>query len=480
MEELLYNTVKKQKLLKFNNFVEAILPHEAYFLKHSRRFDDEEKNQILDTIILKVLKNEPEIVFDENIDKRKYSYVKDWCSKLIDHFDVDKMLGKLFQWEHQIMTDTIVPETEKELLKLSKSVNASYFNFVKLYEVYRVYRHFLQIRLRHRDFEIINNFINKYRTDYEYSRLVNDKLHEATTDIINQFVLKKEPGQDWFPWLSTIFYNETLDGYNRMLAWVRLVFIAHNQHDYKMLEGMFAHFDQMLNSGRFYSRRILTNFYSQCLLYNASINNFAAASKYGYLSIKEQNNDYLYYVNNLAAVLLRNKKPKEALSLLQSTNNLSKSSPNIYNKIGHVAFMVFALIDCDKTKQAENHAFVFQAAFKKDIFEYRWHLFFTAYSKAMLLNKNYNQLIKTFNQLKLLDKDEEYRKRANYTPSLPWMYYLAKYKSGNCTIIELKKELVALNLFNKEPKGLNFNHDLNELSNLVLQNEWKRMELNLE
>ena len=236
MEELLYNTVKKQKLLKFNNFVEAILPHEAYFLKHSRRFDDEEKNQILDTIILKVLKNEPEIVFDENIDKRKYSYVKDWCSKLIDHFDVDKMLGKLFQWEHQIMTDTIVPETEKELLKLSKSVNASYFNFVKLYEVYRVYRHFLQIRLRHRDFEIINNFINKYRTDYEYSRLVNDKLHEATTDIINQFVLKKEPGQDWFPWLSTIFYNETLDGYNRMLAWVRLVFIAHNQHDYKMLE----------------------------------------------------------------------------------------------------------------------------------------------------------------------------------------------------------------------------------------------------
>jgi len=475
MAELPYKEeTKKQKLLKFNKFVDTLLPHESHFLKNTRKFDDPEKNEILDGIIRKVNDESKDNDFDKQIDKRKYSYIKDWCSKLLDNYDVDKMLGKLFQWEHQIMTDTIEPEAEKELIKLSKSANSGFFNFLKLYEVYRVYRHYLQIRLRHKDFEIINNFIIKFRTDYEYARLVNDKLHEATSDIIQQFVLRKEPENDWFNWLSGIFYNESLDGYNRMLAWVRLVFIAHNQHNYKMLEKEFAYFDQKLNSGMFYSRRIVTNYYSQCLLYHASINDFSKAAKFGYLSIKEQNNDHLYYVNNLAAVLLRNKQSKDALQLLQSSISLSKSTPNMYNKIGHVSFMIFALIDCGKTKQAENHAFVFHSAFKKEIFEYRWHLFYTAYCKAMIYNRNYSQLIKTYTQQKLNEKDESYKKRANYTPSLPWMYSLSQYKLGNCNIEDLKKEWDLMKTKDKIPNGLNVYQDLDEITNQILQNEWSR------
>ena len=130
MAELPYKEeTKMQKLLKFNKFVNSLLPHESHFLKNSRKFDDPEKNAILDGIIRKVNDESKENDFDIQIDKRKYSYIKDWCSRLLDQYDVDKMLGKLFLWEHQIMTDTIEPDAEKELIKLSKSANSSFFNF---------------------------------------------------------------------------------------------------------------------------------------------------------------------------------------------------------------------------------------------------------------------------------------------------------------------------------------------------------------
>jgi hypothetical protein len=79
----------------------------------------------------------------------------------------------------------------------------------------------------------------------------------------------------------------------------------------------------LVSSGKLYSRRIITNFYSQYLLYYASQRNFEKAAYYGYLSVKEKNNDYLYYVNNLAAVLLRDGRPEEALHVLKESNTVA-------------------------------------------------------------------------------------------------------------------------------------------------------------
>jgi hypothetical protein len=121
----------------------------------------------------------------------------------------------------------------------------------------------------------------------------------------------------------------------------------------------------MLENGHFYSRRILVNFYSQYVLYYSSLQDFEKATHYGYLSNKEINNDYLYYVNNLVAILLRTKKPMEAYAIFKSSLNYAKESRNFHNKIGHTAFTIFALIDLQKASQAENHAFVFLAAYKK-------------------------------------------------------------------------------------------------------------------
>ena len=415
--------------------------------------------------------------YNDAIDKRKYSYIKNWCIKLLDSLDVDKTLEKLLVWEKLIMTDAITKEDEKELIKILKSSDSSHFNFIKLYDISRVYRHYLQIRLRFKDFEIVHHFIHKYRTDYEYSKLVNDKLHDATNEIINHYIHKKDTQNDWYPWLKSIFYNESLDGYNRLLAWIRIVFIAHNKRSYEILEDKFEYFDKMIKSGHFYSRRILVNFYSQYLLYHSSFQNLEKATYYGYLSIKEINNDYLYYVNNLVAILLRSRKPADAFDILRSSQNVAKESPNFHSKIGHTAFMIFALIDLQKAKQAENHAFVFLTAYKKEVFDHRWHLFFTAYFKAMLVSGNFPGIIKNYTTYKIKEKDDHYCESANYTPSIPWMYHLALYKIGDLTFQDLHKTLLDLRSKTKEYHSTMGNDDLIALTRIILKNDYNKLNL---
>ncbi|MBP6235874.1 MAG: hypothetical protein KA270_10760 [Saprospiraceae bacterium] len=467
----------KSRLNKFSSFASCILPHEANFLLEYKKFEDSEKSSIVDTMIYNAALIENYAAYNDAIDKRKYSYIKNWCIKLLDSLDVDKTLEKLLVWEKLIMTDAITKEDEKELIKILKSSDSSHFNFIKLYDISRVYRHYLQIRLRYKDFEIVHQFIHKYRTDYEYSKLVNDKLHDATNEIINHFVHKKDTQNDWYPWLKSIFYNESLDGYSRLLAWIRIVFIAHNKRSYEILKDKFEYFDKMIKSGHFYSRRILVNFYSQYLLYHSSFQNLEKATYYGYLSIKEINNDYLYYVNNLVAILLRSRKPADAYDILRSSQNVAKESPNFHSKIGHTAFMIFALIDLQKTKQAENHAFVFLTAYKKEVFDHRWHLFFTAYFKAMLVSGNFPGIIKNYTTYKLKEKDDQYTESANYTPSIPWMYHLALYKIGDLTFQDLHKTLLDLRSKTKEYHSTMGNDDLIALTRIILKNDYNKLNL---
>ncbi|MFZ1559340.1 MAG: hypothetical protein WAT37_05405 [Saprospiraceae bacterium] len=467
----------KSRLNKFSSFASCILPYEANFLLEYKKFEDSEKSSIVDTMIYNAALIENYAAYNDSIDKRKYSYIKNWCTKLLDSLDVDKTLEKLLIWEKLIMTDAITKEDEKELIRILKTSDSSHFNFIKLYDISRVYRHYLQIRLRYKDFEIVHHFINKYRTDYEYSKLVNDKLHDATNEIINHYVLKKDTQNDWYPWLKSVFYNESLDGYNRLLAWIRIVFIAHNKRSYDILEDKFEYFDKMIKSGHFYSRRILVNFYSQYLLYHSSFQNLEKATYYGYLSIKEINNDYLYYVNNLVAILLRSRKPADAYDILRSSQNVAKESPNFHSKIGHTAFMIFALIDLQKAKQAENHAFVFLTAYKKEVFDHRWHLFFTAYFKAMLVSGNFPGIIKNYTTYKIKEKDDHYCESANYTPSIPWMYHLALYKIGDLTFQDLHKTLLDLRSKTKEYHSTMGNDDLIALTRIILKNDYNKLNL---
>lgn len=468
----------KAKLLKFEDFVSKILPLEANFLSNFQKFEDKGKVAIMAQII-DVAKNGRTQEFDTSIDKRKYSYVKSWCEQLLNQLDVDKNLEKLQQYEQQILIDNLSIKEDKELLKLFQKTEPSDFNFLKIYDIGRSYRHYLQIRLRYTDYQMIHNFLQKYRTDYEFSRLVNDKLHETTNEIITEYTQKVSgTSHDTLPWLVSLFYNEGLDGYNRLLAWIRMVFIAHNRRQYDQLTAMFQYFETLVSSGKLYSRRIVTNFYSQYLLYYAAQKDFGKAAHYGYLSVKEKNNDYLYYINNLAAVLLRDRRPDEALSVIKDAGSVVKTSPNFHNRIGHAAYHIFALIDLGKVKQAESHAFVFLTAFKKEILENRWHLFFTAYLKAMLINSNFHGVIKANMNYRLIERDMKYRESANYSASIPWIYQLALYKKGDISLSTLNSTLMELKSLNINYKNTNITHeDLIAVSNMVLKDDFAKLTL---
>lgn len=455
-----------------------MLPLEVDFLNYYQKFEDDEKIEIINTLTSYAKSTPNSIIFNENIDKRKYSYVKNWSEKLLSNIDVDMNLKKLLHWEQQIMSDNIALGDEKELLKVIQNAESSDFNFQKIYDISRTYRHYLQIRLRHDDYQKVHLFLTEKRTDYEFSKLVNDKLHESTNEIISDYSYKNKVNYtDLFPWLSSLFFNEKLDGYNRILAWIRMVFIAHNKRQYDLLQDAFVYFDKMIANGKFYSRRIVINFYSQYLLYFASRYEFDKAIYYGQLSIKEKNNDFLYYANNLVAVMLRSNQSEEALRLLRETSVTAQYEVNFHNKISHAAYTIFALIDTQKSKQAENHAFVFYNAYKKEIFQHRWHLFFNAFFKAMILNENYSEIIKLTNHQKLISKDEMLSKNSNYTPSIPWIYYLASFKNGDIASEKLKTKLHSFIDATVNIATNNSFDDLIKLTKKVLRSDFEKMEI---
>jgi hypothetical protein len=172
----------KRKLTKFEDFTSWVLPLEADFLTFHQKMEDVEKIDVLQKIVSQAKNRDTFEVFDPAIDKRKYSYVKGWCQQLLHGLDVDHILEKLLFLENQIMTDNLSTKDDKELLKLFTKTEPSNFNFLKIYEIGRFYRHYLQIRLRYKDYQIVHLFLTKFRTDYEFSRLVNDKLHETTNN----------------------------------------------------------------------------------------------------------------------------------------------------------------------------------------------------------------------------------------------------------------------------------------------------------
>ena len=469
----------KGKLLKFNEFASSILPLEADFLIYFQHFEDPSKQQILENIVTQAKNPEQKIIFDSSIDKRKYSYVKAWCVDVLRELDVDVNLEKLLNWEKEILTDHLSAKEDRAFLKLLHKTNPSDFNFLKIYEISRYYRHYLQIRLRYKDYHLVHQFLQKFRTDYEFSRLVNDKLHETTHEIITDYSQKSNvAGEEALLWLSSLFNNDKLDGYNRLLAWVRIIFIAHNRRQYENIANMFVRFESLVASGKMYSKRIIVNFYSQNLLLYAAKRDFEKAAYYGYLSIKEKNNDYLYYINNLAAVLLRAHRPENALQVLKDSHPIAKESLNFHNRIGHTAYFIFALIDTGKSVQAESHAFVFLTAFKKEILENRWHLFFTAYIKSMLLNANYNGVIKIYQQFKLKERDGRYRDSANYAVSIPWMHLLAAYKVSDIDLPQFKTSLKALLAINTNYSNTHMTQqDLLSVTRTVLKSEFSKISI---
>ena len=433
--------MNKIKLKKFIHFSESILPNEAKYLLKIQQLKDAEKKEILGLLLENSLvENQPK-PFSTLIDKRKYSYIKNWAEKRLARIDVDVTLEWLIDLKKKILTDAIASEDEKMFLKHIVHYKKVDFNFKNLYELAKEYKPYLLVRMRYRDHKTLANFIEQYKNHYKKAKEIEDKLYTATTEITSQYTLNNTETKFWEKWLYKVFTTKEIDGRNRYQAFVLLAFMYTNYNKTEKLRVLFDLIDVYFSEGELYSKRLLCNYYANRVLMHSKQNELNKAEYFAQLSIKQQNNDTLMYLNNFVAILLKRDKFKEASNLLKDHEDFYTDSHNYHHKIGYISYQIRTLVETNNVKLAENKAKIFLSNYKKEIFEQRWHHFFTSYFSALISQEKYTELLKLANKYNLVLKEAERKKKQNYIPNISWSISLSKYMDG---IINSKKLLIEL------------------------------------
>ena len=433
----------KSKLKIFNDFAEGILPHEASYLLRENKIRDEEKELILKKVCINASDFLTSDNFDEAIDKRKYAYIKKWIGKKLEKADVDAHLQYLSYTERQIFTDTISPQEEQDLLSHLSTYTHSSFYFQKFYELVKEYQDYLLIRFRYQDCQLTQQFLEENREFYLGSLEVKEQLFFATKDLTQQYTSGSLNTKHWEEKLLMYMYSEKLDGRNRYNAFIRLVFLYFNYKEYDKAKRLFDQVDIYFKEGQMYSRRILFNYYANRVILHSNLEELDKAEYYAYLSIKQENSDKLFYLNNLIAILLKKGKNQEALELMTENYELYKKSHNHHQKLGFATHYIRTLVRNKRLKIAETFAENFLFNNKQNVFEHRWRHFFSNYLLLLTTMEKHEDVLKTTKKFNLLEREAEVMNREDYIPKIHWYYHLANYMVGNYTEEKLIKKLLS-------------------------------------
>lgn len=431
----------RKPLKVFTEFAHSLLPNETAYLLSIQKFKDDDRYKILKLVDYNSRNIEEFIPYDTTIDKRKYNHLQNWIIARLKSIDVDEQYLQILEWKRKIRSDSIEPKSEKALLKMVRSYEEPTYYFSEFYELVEAFRQFLLIRLRYSDYQQVDNFIAKHEKTYSKARKIRTLLHEASTSIVSQYSGKGGDSNQWEAWLSDILYDEHLEGHIRYLALVRLVFISHNYRKYDLLRPKLEFLGQKLSEGRFYSKRLLLNYYNNRLMLHSNFREYKKAVYYGYLSIRAKNHDYIFYVNNLCAVLLRTKRNQEALQLMKKVAPDAKKTNNWHNRIGFVAFYIETLNKNGLFRNSEQYGDSFLRGYKKEILQYRWHLFFSVYFEAIFQQGHNEKIIKLFNKYEIRERDKAIRSKANYRPLIPMFVDAALFAEGLLNKVEFMNKL---------------------------------------
>lgn len=418
------------KLVTFSDFAIQLYPHEADYLLSIQKFSKGVNTHILNTLHWNCHNPLKSREYDVSVDKRSYSYVKTWVTQALDKADVDKFYEWLAFTEKQVMIDAITPEEEKEILSFIKIINPSKYFFLRFYELLQYFRDYLLIRVRNQYYKPITMYLQKYESDYNRSMAINIKLNQAAEEIIRQHETLDADPIHFSDFLQTTFSDSTLDGYTRYRAAVRLTFLYYNYREFENLRVVYDELDTLFKTDVFYSKRILANYYSNRAMMHSKLNELVLAENFGYLSIRQKNSDYLFYLANLCGVLLRSGKYDKALKLMSASIPELKKTNSFYNKIGFASFYTRTLVYNKMAKNAVSYATTFLDAYKKEIFETRWHLFFAAYAQALLCAEKYSRLLAVTKRYNLLSLEKKFIDKTVYLPVLLWHNEVALYMEG--------------------------------------------------
>lgn len=433
----------KLKLVTFSHFANHLYPHEADYLLSIQKFNKSQNRQILDTLHHNCHNPSKRKEYDASLDKRSYSYLKTWIVQSLDKIDVDKFYEWLAYTEKQVLTDAITPEEEKEILNYIKSVNPTHYFFLRFYELVQYFRDYLLIRVRNQFYKPTNAFLQKYETAYRKSIEINNQLNQAAEEIIRHHASLEAEPIHFSEFLQSTFNNSDLDGYTRYRAAVRLTFLYYNYREFENLRVVYNELDELFKTSLFYSKRLLANYYSNRAMMHSKLNELELAEQFGYLSIRQKNSDYLFYLANLCGVLLRSRKYGVALKLMNTSIPDLKKTNSFYNKIGFVSFYTRTLVYNKMAKNAVSYASTFLDAYKKEIFETRWHLFFTAYLQALLSAEKYSRLVAVAKHYNLLALENKIVDKTVYMPVILWYNEVALYMEGKQTKEKMQETIIS-------------------------------------
>ncbi|WP_437397894.1 hypothetical protein [Flagellimonas lutimaris] len=422
------------KLNKFQTFAESLLPHEVILLDNVKQFQDRERADIFDVLYHKVCNKDGKRCFDPKIDKRKYSHLMHWMQSRLDGFCTDQFYERLNYFDIRIKTDTISSDEENELLKLIKQYRPHHFHFIRFYEVVKNYLMFLLVRVRLNDYELIHKFVHDYHDDYVRCKEVGNRMTQATVDIVTDYHnLKISPNSmKWISWLTRLWNDQNLDGYNRYQTLILLSYVALLKND--ALEEVLAYYIELepqLEDGSYYSKKLLFNYYGNKQLILMKLKQYDQALYYGRLSISEQGNDYIMYLNNYCFNLSKLGRSEEALSLLIKARPFARQMSNKYNRTLFISSLMKCYNDNGQYLNSKQYAENRLSMYEKDILEHNWNKFFRTYMETLAQLGEFLKVKKTIRRFNLIDRESQFLKNYVSFPYFKWLLALANHKEGN-------------------------------------------------
>jgi len=430
------------KLVTFADYINLLFPHELDYLLAVQNFSKPTNVKILQNIYHNCTNKQTPIPFDIRVDKRTYSYLKNWMIETLTRIDVDVYFEWLTTVEQQVMADSITPDDEANIMaNLSKIVPTHYY-FIRFFELLQYYRDYLLVRNRTKYYKVVSDYLEKYRTQFLKVSELNNQMNLATVQIVKNEEFRYESNEQSEELLKKIYFDDSLDGYTRYRAVVRLTIYFYNNRQFDQLLLVYDHLDHLFKTPLFYSKRILANYYANRAMLHSKLNELKQSEMYGYLSIQNKNSDYLFYLVNLCGVLLKQGKKAEALELMNRSIPELKKTNSYYYKIGFVAFYIKTLLINHQVEKAVNYGSGFFDAYKKEIFEHRWHLFFSSYLQALIRFEKYSRVLSLCRRYKLVTKEKQFIGKAVYLPIIQWYSLLAEYMEGIITNEKLIASIV--------------------------------------
>ncbi len=418
----------KRKFVAFSEFTQQTLPHEIAYLLQVQLFEDPERFAILQRMQHNCEPLLQPLPFDESIDKRKYSHLKNWIQQRLATIDVDVQYEWLSQTDFAITTGTLTQDVAQQIIRKIEYPEGPPYHFTKWYNLLRNYRQFLLTHMQYEMYGIVMEYLNERKLQYQKAEKRQEQLHLALIDVVRYYNHGEGDSTRWEDWLNSIYFDSQLDGQSRYEAFTQLTILHVAKRNFDKLEALLDAQEEDLQKGQLYSRRMLIKYYANRLILCNQQRQLEAAERFGYLSLRGSYAESLQYRSNLAAVLLRMRKLTEARQLLRVAFPQMKQSERPHDKINFVSMYLRTLFAQKEYAQGERYADAFLKGNAEMVMAHNWHTFFHTYCKGLLWQEKNTKVLRLIRKFDLLTKEGAQVANQKQLPVLQWFTLAAKYK----------------------------------------------------